>query len=221
MFVVFCSFCLFFLLGLSELEDLQERYSRLEHLYSEAVKERDEAIEERNKATVLIALQLQTETQELNEQINSLQNENKKLIEENEDLKIRLGYAKDDLNKLQQKHIKLQIEQEQCLQEKEDALALLKELETQKETLKRESNQEVNKQDEEKMANQQMVSEQYKYKIQYKKVFLTKPASWEYSFFPSDHCTRNGIWCFLRFFLLVSKTCFQLKRNILIHSLFS
>ena len=156
---------MFFLLGLSELEDLQERYSRLEHLYSEAVKERDEAIEERNKATVLIALQLQTETQELNEQINSLQNENKKLIEENEDLKIRLGYAKDDLNKLQQKHIKLQIEQEQCLQEKEDALALLKELETQKETLKRESNQEVNKQDEEKMANQQMVSEQYNRRI--------------------------------------------------------
>lgn len=164
-FVVFCSFCLVFLLGLSELEDLQERYSRLEHLYSEAVKERDEAIEERNKATVLIALQLQTETQELNEQINSLQNENKKLIEENEDLKIRLGYAKDDLNKLQQKHIKLQIEQEQCLQEKEDALALLKELKTQKETLKRESNQEVNKHDEEKMANQQMVSEQYNRRI--------------------------------------------------------
>lgn len=165
MYCLFYEFCLFFLLGLSELEDLQERYSRLEHLYSEAVKERDEAIEERNKATVLIALQLQTETQELNEQINSLQNENKKLIEENEDLKIRLGYAKDDLNKLQQKHIKLQIEQEQCLQEKEDALALLKELETQKETLKRESNQEVNKQDEEKMTNQQMVSEQYNRRI--------------------------------------------------------
>lgn len=129
------------------------------------MKERDEAIEERNKATVLIALQLQTETQELNEQISSLQNENKKLIEENEDLKIRLGYAKDDLSKLQQKHIKLQIEQEQCLQEKEDAIALLKELETEKETLKRENNQEVNKQDEKKMTNQQMVSEQYNRRI--------------------------------------------------------
>ena len=111
--------------GLSELEDLQRRYTRLEQLYSEAVRARDEAIEERDKATVVIALQLESETEELNKQIETLQSQNKKLYEENEDLKIRLSYTKDDINKLQQRHIALQLEQEKCLQEKEDALALV------------------------------------------------------------------------------------------------
>lgn len=119
----------YFFQGLSEIEDLRQRYSHLKELYSDAVKERDQAIEERNKATVLIALQLQSETEELNKRIETLQIQNKKLDEENEDLKIRLGYAKADLNKLQQTHIKLQIEQERCLQEKEDALAQVKEFE--------------------------------------------------------------------------------------------
>jgi len=75
----------------------------LEQLYSEAVRARDEAVEERDKATVLIALQLESETEELNKRIEILQSQNKKLYEENEDLKIRLGYAKDDINKLQQR----------------------------------------------------------------------------------------------------------------------
>lgn len=78
---------------------------------------------------MLIALQLQSETEELNKRIETLQIQNRKLDEENEDLRIRLGYAKADLNKLQQTHIKLQIEQERCLQEKEDALAQVKEFE--------------------------------------------------------------------------------------------
>ncbi|KAJ7383694.1 hypothetical protein OS493_026224 [Desmophyllum pertusum] len=141
-------------MGLSELEDLQQRYACLEQLYNEAVRARDEAIEERDKATVLIALQLQNETEELNKQIDTLQSQGKKLYEENEDLKIRLGYAKDDLNKLQQRHISLQIEQEQCLQEKDDALALVREFENNKE--KDESVvKEGDKQDDEKMASEQ------------------------------------------------------------------
>lgn len=128
----------------------------MEQLYNEAVRARDEAIEERDKATVLIALQLQNETEELNKQIDTLQSQSKKLYEENEDLKIRLGYAKDDLNKLQQRHISLQIEQEQCLQEKDDALALVREFENSRE--KDESVvKEGDKQDDEKMASEQTV----------------------------------------------------------------
>ena len=129
----------------------------MEELYSEAIKARDEAIEERDKATVLIALQLQNETEELNKRIETLQCQNKKLDEENEDLKIRLGYAKDDLNKLQQRHIKLQIEQEQCLQEKEDALALLKEFDNCRD--KTQSVEEKDTQDKEKMASERAVGD--------------------------------------------------------------
>lgn len=129
----------------------------MEQLYSEAVRARDEAIEERDKATVLIALQLQSETEELNKQIETLQSQSKKLSEENEDLKIRLGYAKDDLNKLQQRHIALQIEQEKCLQEKEDALALVKEFENSKE--KRNRVEQEDKQDEKKMGSKEKVCE--------------------------------------------------------------
>lgn len=129
----------------------------MEQLYSEAARARDEAIEERDKATVLIALQLQSETEELNKQIESLQSQNKKLYEENEDLSIRLGYAKDDINKLQQRHIALQLEQEKCLQEKENALALVKEFE--KNTQKHESlkENEEGKQGEKKMASEKTV----------------------------------------------------------------
>lgn len=129
----------------------------MEQLYSEAVRARDEAIEERDKATVLIALQLQSETEELNKQIETLQSQNKKLCEENEDLKIRLGYAKDDVNKLQQRHIALQLEQEKCLQEKEDALALVKEFEDSGE--KRKSVKEEDKQGEKKMGSEEKVCE--------------------------------------------------------------
>ena len=129
----------------------------MEELFSEAIKARDEAIEERDKATVLIALQLQNETEELNKRIETLQGQNKKLDEENEDLKIRLGYAKDDLNKLQQRHIKLQIEQEQCLQEKEDALALLKEFDNCRD--KTQSVEEKDTQDKEKMASERAVGD--------------------------------------------------------------
>lgn len=135
---------------------MQQRYTRLEQLYGEAVKARDEAIEERDKATVLIALQLQNETEELNKHIESLQSQNKKLSEENEDLRIRLGYAKDDLTKLQQRHIALQLEQEKFLQEKEDALALVKEFENIRG--KREGfKEEEEKQNEKKMANEKTV----------------------------------------------------------------
>ena len=141
--------------GLSELEDLRQRYSRLEELYSETVKERDLAIEERDKATVLIALQLQSETEELNKQIEKLQIQNRKLDEENQDLEIRLGYAKDDLNKLQQRHIELQIEQERCLQEKEDALAKLREFDNFRD--KSHINEVIDKQGEVKMASGEKV----------------------------------------------------------------
>ena len=134
---------------------MQQRYTRLEQLYGEAVKARDEAIEERDKATVLIALQLQNETEELNKHIESLQSQNKKLNEENEDLRIRLGYAKDDLTKLQQRHIALQLEQEKFLQEKEDALALVKEFENSREN--RDGFKAEEKQDEKKMANEKTV----------------------------------------------------------------
>ena len=132
--VTFILFCFVFA-GLSELEELQHRYATLEKLYNEAVKDRDQAIEDRDKATVLIALQLESETQELNKEIETLQTENKKWREENEDLKIRLIYAKDDLNKLQQRHIQLQIEQEKCQKEKENTLGLLKEFEQKSEAL--------------------------------------------------------------------------------------
>jgi len=126
----------------------------LEQLYSEAVRARDEAVEERDKATVLIALQLESETEELNKRIEILQSQNKKLYEENEDLKIRLGYAKDDINKLQQRHIALQLEQEKCLQEREDALARVEEFENSRETgevVKEEDKQGVGKMASEKM----------------------------------------------------------------------
>lgn len=128
----------------------------MEQLYSEAVRARDEAVEERDKATVLIALQLESETEELNKRIETLQSQNKKLYEENEDLKIRLGYAKDDINNLQQRHIALQLEQEKCLQEKEDALALVEEFEHRRET--GEVAKEVDKQGDEKMASEKTVS---------------------------------------------------------------
>ena len=103
---------------------------------------------------MLIALQLQSETEELNKQIETLQSQTKKLDEENEDLKIRLAYAKGDLNNLQQKHIALQIEQEKCLQEKEDALALVKEFEN-----SREKGESVNKAKEAKQGEKKMASE--------------------------------------------------------------
>ena len=154
---MFLRFCFVSSQGLSELEELQQRYTRLEQLYNEAVIARDEAIEERDKATVFIALQLQNETEELNKQIETLQSQNKRLSEENEDLKIRLGYAKDDLNKLQQRHIRLQIEQEQCLQDKEDALALLREFENNRVIWQGEKIKEKKKQDAEKMTDKQTV----------------------------------------------------------------
>ena len=143
--------------GLSDLEELQQRYTHLEKLYNDVVRERDEAIEERDKATVLIALQLQTETEALNKQVDALQSQNNKLTEDNEDLKIRLGYAKEDLNKLQQRHIKLQIEQEQCLQEKENALVLLGELENK---ILNEGVKEETKQVTEEVTSGKMVREQ-------------------------------------------------------------
>ena len=154
---MFLWFCFVSSQGLSELEELQQRYTRLEQLYNEAVIARDEAIEERDKATVFIALQLQNETEELNKQIETLQSQNKRLSEENEDLKIRLGYAKDDLNKLQQRHIRLQIEQEQCLQDKEDALTLLREFENNRVIWQGEKIKEKKKQDAEKMTDKQTV----------------------------------------------------------------
>ena len=154
MFLWFCFVCS---QGLSELEELQQRYTCLEQLYNEAVIARDEAIEERDKATVFIALQLQNETEELNKQIEILQSQNKRLSEENEDLKIRLGYAKDDLNKLQQRHIRLQLEQEQCLQDKEDALALLREFENNRVIWQGEKIKEKKKKDAEKMTDKQTV----------------------------------------------------------------
>lgn len=149
-------FCFVFA-GLSELEELQQRYAALEELYNKAVKDRDQAIEERDKATVLIALQLQSETQELNKEIETLQNENKKWKEENEDLKIRLSYAKDDLNKLQQRHIKLQIEQEKCQTDKENALALLKEFEKKSEVFQSDCMTEEKITVEEKKMGEKMV----------------------------------------------------------------
>lgn len=147
----------FVLAGLSELEELQHRYATLEKLYNEAVKERDQAIEERDKATVLIALQLESETQELNKEIGTLQTENKKWREENEDLKIRLSYAKDDLNKLQQRHIQLQIEQEKCQKEKENALGLLKEFEQKSQALQIDSLKEEKEAVEEKNMDEKKV----------------------------------------------------------------
>ena len=156
----FILFCFVSPQGLSELEELQQRYDRLEQLYNEAVSARDEAIEERDKATVLIALQLQSETEELNKKIETLQTQKKKLSEENEDLKIRLSYAKDDLNKLQQRHISLQIEQEKCFQEKEDALVLLKELESKRVIFKGDNIKQQKNPDGKKMTNAQTVCEQ-------------------------------------------------------------
>ena len=128
----------------------------MEHLYSEAVRARDEAIEERDKATVVIALRLESETEELNKRIETLQSQNKKLYEENEDFKIRLSYARDDINKLQQRHIALQLEQEKCLQEKEDALALVEKFKNSRETS--EVVKEERKQGDEKMASEEKVS---------------------------------------------------------------
>ena len=143
--------------GLGEFEELQKHYNLLEKLYKEAVQARDQAIEERDKATVLLALQLQSESNELNKQIETLQGQNKKLNEDNGDLKIRLRYAKDDLNNLQQKHIRLQIEQEKCLQEKEDALASLKEFKKKREELKGYNVKEEKESVEERIMAEEMV----------------------------------------------------------------
>ena len=74
--------------------------------------ERDEAIEERNKATVLIALQLERETSELTTQIEKLTREKKNIQEKNEDLSVRLEYAREDLSKIKQRLIKQQLEHE-------------------------------------------------------------------------------------------------------------
>ena len=142
----------------------------MEQLYSEAVRARDEAIEERDKATVLIALQLESETEELNKRIETLQSQNKKLYEENEDLKIRLGYAKDDINKLQQRHIALQLEQEKYLQEKENALALVKEFEFEN---SREEVEVVNK-EEDIEGDEKMASEKTVRHLKYEIVVLVK-----------------------------------------------
>lgn len=90
-----------YLAGLSRLEELEARCSELEELYKEAVQARDEAIEERNNATVVLAFQLEKETQELNLKIDKLNKENNKLLDENEDLQIKLEYARKDLKKLQ------------------------------------------------------------------------------------------------------------------------
>lgn len=115
--------------GLDELQELKERNSQLEELYKQAVKARDVAIEERDKATVLIALQLEKESAELNKQIKDLRSERERLLEQIEDFRVRLLYARDDLGKLQQKHIALQLEFEDCVNEKEDALEDIKRLE--------------------------------------------------------------------------------------------
>lgn len=89
------------ILGLSRVEELEAKCSELEKLYHEAVTARDEAIEERNSATVVIALQLEKETHELNLKIEELTEANDKLLDENEDLDIKLEYARKDLKKLQ------------------------------------------------------------------------------------------------------------------------
>lgn len=81
----------------------------------------------------MIALQLEKESSELNKQIKDLRSGREKLLEENEDLKVRLQYAREDLRKLQQKHISLQLELEQCINEKEDAIENLKRLEVTRE----------------------------------------------------------------------------------------
>ena len=61
-------------------------------------------------------------------QIKDLQGEREKLAEENEDLRVRLQYARGDLGKLQQKHISLQLELERCIEEKEDAVESLRQV---------------------------------------------------------------------------------------------
>ncbi|XP_048590455.1 striated muscle preferentially expressed protein kinase-like isoform X3 [Nematostella vectensis] len=124
-------------MGLSEVEELRARCSKLEELYKEAVKAKDEAVDERNKATVLIALQLERETAELNERIEKLEEKNDKLELDKEDLEIRLEFSRNDLKKLQQKHIKLQLESERHITERDDALEKLKELEKQNTELER------------------------------------------------------------------------------------
>ena len=98
---------------------------------------------------------MESETEELNKRIETLQSQNKKLYEENEDFKIRLSYARDDINKLQQRHIALQLEQEKCLQEKEDALALVEKFQNSRETS--EVVKEERKQGDEKMTSEKTV----------------------------------------------------------------
>jgi hypothetical protein len=87
--------------GLSRVEELEAKCSQLEKLYQEAVQARDEAVEERNRATVILAFQLEKETTELANHIEDLNKKNISILDENEDLSIKLEYARKDLRNLQ------------------------------------------------------------------------------------------------------------------------
>ena len=105
------------------------------------MKEKQEATEEHERATVSFALHFDKEVSSLDERIETLTNERDKATIQVEDLEIKLENTKYELNRLQRQHIKLQLDQEKCLKEIESLVVKLNQVEEEKDAL---NGQEVN-----------------------------------------------------------------------------
>lgn len=100
--------------------------------YEEAIKEKQDAIHENERATVSFAVHFDQEISVLNNQIETLTQERNKARIGVSDLGIKLENTKYELNRLQREHIKLQLEQEKYLDREEkledETIALKEEL---------------------------------------------------------------------------------------------
>ena len=107
-------------------EPFEEQYLSLKQLYEQTLKEKQEAFEEHERLTVSFAVHFDREVTVLGEQIETLTKERDKATTEVEDLEIKLENTKYELNRLQREHIKLQLDQEKCLDKIEELAKLQK-----------------------------------------------------------------------------------------------
>ena len=99
-----------------ENEDSHQSYSTLKELYHKVLKEKQDALDETERATISFARHFDSEVTSLSNQIVAITAERDTAVVEAEDLGIKLANTKYELNRLQREHIKLQLEQEKYLE---------------------------------------------------------------------------------------------------------
>lgn len=118
-----------------EIQELEKKHLSLDERYQKALKDKQEALEENQRATISFAIHFDEEVAILNDQIKTLIKERDKANTEASDLEIKLTNTKYELHRLQREHIKLQLEQEKYLNREESFADQLKKVEGEKSIL--------------------------------------------------------------------------------------